>query len=270
MQLRRRAHVAARRPDHQADDATVHLTRRREADPDGRAARQLAHHRRQAARAASQAMNGARHRTSTYARRRPRRSQHAHLAGDAVIQLPGDGGKPGRQIMAAGPSTSRWRPTARPPRALIARENVQLDLPADGGRAARRTDPRRDAASRHGGEAGRGCTRATFTGSVRLPRDAGRDVESRRSTGPRRRPLDVRQAGHRRHRRRDVRAAACTSTDGDDRPPQAPPARLRRRQRSARAAAGAGREPGTRRRTSIDEQIAVDARTIDSRSTVRR
>src|SRR5262245_38016083 len=84
------------------------------------------------------------------------------VSGEALVQLAGEKGQPGRQIssklleITLGPDGST-------PTALGAREAVQLTMPAEAGSAARTIQaPSMDAA----GEPGKGLTRAMFTGGV--------------------------------------------------------------------------------------------------------
>jgi lipopolysaccharide export system protein LptA len=84
------------------------------------------------------------------------------IGGDASIQIAGEAGKAGRQITASSIDIM-LAPDGSTPTALVARENVQLTLPADAGAAMRTI---KAAALDADGEAGRGLTKARFAGNV--------------------------------------------------------------------------------------------------------
>jgi LPS export ABC transporter protein LptC len=88
--------------------------------------------------------------------------QRATIGGDASIQIAGEAGKAGRQITASSIDVT-LAPDGSTPTALVAREAVQLTLPADSVTAARTI---RAAALDADGEPGRGLTKARFTGNV--------------------------------------------------------------------------------------------------------
>jgi lipopolysaccharide transport protein LptA len=98
--------------------------------------------------------------------------EHAVLQGEALVQVAGESGKPGRQItssvmdiaLAADGST---------PTALIARDAVQLTIPPEPNVPGRTI---RSANLDAKGEAGRGLTRAQFSGSVQF-REHGTGVD---------------------------------------------------------------------------------------------
>ena len=88
--------------------------------------------------------------------------QHALIAGDAVIQVAGDPGKQGRQIAAStldvGLAADGVTPTA-----LVGRQNVLLTLPPEDDLPTRTV---RAVSLDATGEAGKGLTRAQFSGGV--------------------------------------------------------------------------------------------------------
>ncbi len=94
--------------------------------------------------------------------------QHVLVVGDAVLQLAGEVGKPGRRLNAVTIDTS-LAPDGSTPTALAARDLVQLTFPAEPGIAARTI---RAASMDAAGEPGRGLTKAHFA----------RDVEYRESS----------------------------------------------------------------------------------------
>jgi LPS export ABC transporter protein LptC len=93
--------------------------------------------------------------------------EHAVIDQDAVITLAGEAGKAGRQIFAAAMDIRLAADGT--PVALMAHDNVQLTLPAESGTAARTI---RSMSLDGKGEAGRGLTRALFSGNVQY-REAG-------------------------------------------------------------------------------------------------
>jgi lipopolysaccharide export system protein LptA len=108
--------------------------------------------------------------------------QRATIAGEASIQLAGETGKAGRQIIANAMDIT-LAPDGSTPTALVARDAVQLTLPAEAGTAARTV---KAATLDADGEPTRGLTKARFTGNVeyreksatldRLARSARLDV----------------------------------------------------------------------------------------------
>jgi LPS export ABC transporter protein LptC len=88
--------------------------------------------------------------------------QHALIIGNSILQLAGDPGKPGRQIVANTIDIT-LAPDGSTPTALVGHQGVQLTFPAEPATPARtiRAD---DLAAR--GEPGRGLTRAQFAGAV--------------------------------------------------------------------------------------------------------
>ena len=97
--------------------------------------------------------------------------QHALVAGDASIQIAGEAGKPGRQIVATTVDIA-LAPDGTTPTALLGRENVQLTFPPEPGAAGRTI---RSANLDAKGEPGKGLTRALFSGAVQY-RERGANV----------------------------------------------------------------------------------------------
>ena len=98
--------------------------------------------------------------------------ERALITGDAVAQVGGERGSQDRVIGASTLDVS-LAPDGSTPTALTARDNVQLTIPADKASPARSIQaPALDGQ----GEAGRGLTRARFTGGVRF-RERGPDVD---------------------------------------------------------------------------------------------
>jgi LPS export ABC transporter protein LptC len=98
--------------------------------------------------------------------------EHALITSDAQIQLAGEAGKQGRQI-AADVIDIALAPDGSTPVALAGRENVQLTFPPEAGTAGRTI---RAVSLDAKGEPGRGLTRATFTGNVQY-RERGGSVD---------------------------------------------------------------------------------------------
>ena len=98
--------------------------------------------------------------------------EHAVITENAVIQLAGEKGKPGRQIVARTIDIALG-PDGSAPTALTARDRVELTMPAEPGVAERTIKANALDAK---GEPGRGLTRALFTGSV-LYRERGTGVD---------------------------------------------------------------------------------------------
>jgi lipopolysaccharide transport protein LptA len=94
--------------------------------------------------------------------------QHAVIVGDAVVQLAGDAGKPGRQI-AGGTLDIGLAADGSTPTALTARDKVQLTIPADGNTPARTIQSSNLEAK---GAEGKGLTGAHFSGGVRFVESA--------------------------------------------------------------------------------------------------
>ncbi len=88
--------------------------------------------------------------------------QHVLVVGNAVLQLAGEAGKPGRQLSAVTIDTFLG-PDGSTPTALAGRDAVQLTFPAEPGTPARVI---RAASIDAVGEAGRGLTKAKFAGNV--------------------------------------------------------------------------------------------------------
>jgi lipopolysaccharide export system protein LptA len=88
--------------------------------------------------------------------------QSAHMVEDAVVQLPGEKGKPGRRIAGKGIDIA-LAPDGATVTNLVANEGVQVDLPADGDTPARRI---RSASLLATGAPEAGIQAATFNGEV--------------------------------------------------------------------------------------------------------
>jgi lipopolysaccharide export system protein LptA len=100
--------------------------------------------------------------------------QHVLVVGDAVLQLAGEVGKPGRRLSAASIDTT-LAPDGSTPTALAARDAVQLTFPAEPGVASRTI---RAATMDAVGEPGRGLTKAHFERSVEY-READASLDRR-------------------------------------------------------------------------------------------
>jgi LPS export ABC transporter protein LptC/lipopolysaccharide transport protein LptA len=98
--------------------------------------------------------------------------EHALVTGDSAIQLAGDTGTAGRQITAKTLDIA-LAPDGVTPTALIGHDGVQLTFPPEPGAAGRTI---RAATLESKGEAGKGLTRALFTGSVQF-REQGPNVD---------------------------------------------------------------------------------------------
>jgi lipopolysaccharide export system protein LptA len=176
--------------------------------------------------------------------------EHAVITENAVIQLAGEKGKAGRQITASIMDVTLASDGATPT-ALVARDNVQLTLPAETGAPSRTI---RAASLEAKGEAGRGLSRALFSGNVQY-REAGANVS---------------------------RAAAATTLDVGFKPGMssiedarfAHAVRFEEGRLLAQAAAArydldkgtlelSGSEPGALAPHVVNEQISVDAQKID-------
>ena len=176
--------------------------------------------------------------------------QHALVAGDASIQIAGLAGKPGRQIVATTVDIA-LAPDGTTPTALLGRENVQLTFPPEPGTAGRTIHA---ATLDARGEPGKGLTRAVFSGAVQY-RERGGDVARAVNSGT-----------------LDVGLKPGMSAIEDARFAQA--VKFEEGKMAAQAAAAhydidkgtlalSGREPGMLVPHVVNEQIAVDAVTID-------
>jgi LPS export ABC transporter protein LptC len=176
--------------------------------------------------------------------------QHALVAGDASIQIAGEAGKPGRQIVATTIDIA-LAPDGVTPTALLGRENVMLTFPPEPGAAGRTI---RAATLDAKGEAGKGLTRALFAGGVQY-RERGTDVDRAVNSGT-----------------LDVGLKPAMSSIDDAKFTQS--VKFEEGKMAAQAAAGhydidkgtlalSGKEPGMLAPHVVNEQITVDAVTID-------
>ena len=176
--------------------------------------------------------------------------ERAVLLGDAVIFVAGDKGAAGRRIMATTIDIA-LAPDGATPVSLLAREAVQLMLPAEATLPARTI---RSAAMRADGEAGRGLTHARFTGGAEYrERGAGANRVATAAT------LDVAlrpgMSGI-----DDARfARAVHFTDGGMTAVSA----AATYDLSGGTLQLTGSEPGALRPHVVNEQIAVDANQVD-------
>src|SRR5262249_10593159 len=97
--------------------------------------------------------------------------QHVVIGSAAVVQIAGEKGKPGREIIA-GMMEIGLGPDGSTPTALTARDAVRLTIPPEGTTLGRTIQAASLAAK---GEPGRGLTRALFTGNVQF-RERGPNV----------------------------------------------------------------------------------------------
>jgi len=97
--------------------------------------------------------------------------QHVVIGSAAAIQIAGEAGKPGREIVA-GMMDIGLAPDGSTPIALNARDAVRLTIPPDGATLGRTIQA---AALNARGEPGRGLSRAVFTGNVQF-RERGANV----------------------------------------------------------------------------------------------
>ena len=176
--------------------------------------------------------------------------EHALIAGDAKIQIAGDTGKPGREIVANTIDIG-LAPDGSTPTALLGREGVQLTFPPDAGTAGHTI---RAANLDAKGEPGKGLTRASFTGGVQYRERGGKADRSVNSGAL------------------DVGLKPGMSAIEDARFVHA--VRFEEGKMAALSAAGhydldkgtlalSGTEPGAIVPHVVNEQIAVDAVTID-------
>ena len=176
--------------------------------------------------------------------------QHALVAGEASIQIAGEAGKPGRQIVATTIDIA-LAPDGTTPTALLGRENVQLTFPPEPGKSGRII---RAANLDAKGEPGKGLTRAVFSGLVQY-RESGGQVERAVNSG-------ILDAG----------LKPGMSTIDDAKFAQA--VKFEEGKMAATAAAAhydpekgtltlTGKEPGMAAPHVVTEQIAVDAVAID-------
>jgi lipopolysaccharide export system protein LptA len=172
------------------------------------------------------------------------------VAGDASIQIAGEAGKPGRQIVATTIDIT-LAPDGATPIGLLGRENVMLTFPPEPGAAGRTI---RAATLDAKGEAGKGLTRALFAGGVQY-RERGADVDRAVNAGT----LDV-----------GLKPAMSAIDDAKF----AHAVKFEEGKMAAQAAAVhydidkgilalSGKEPGMLVPHVVTEQITVDAVTID-------
>ena len=176
--------------------------------------------------------------------------QHALINIDASIQIAGEAGKAGRQIVATTLDIA-LAPDGSTPTALIGREKVQLTFPPEAGAAGRTISaPILDAK----GEPGKGLTRAVFSGGVQY-RERGGDVNRSVNAGT----LDV---------------ALKPGLSSIDDAKFAQSVKFEEGKMAAQAAAVhydidkgilalSGKEPGMPVPHVVTEQIVVDAVTVD-------
>ena len=179
--------------------------------------------------------------------------QHAVIGGNAVIRLSGGAGKTGREISASALDV-KLGPDGATPIALMARQNVKLTLPADAGVATRTVTAAELAASSNPDDPSRGLTKAHFNGNVEYrEKSATVDRTARASV------LDV-----------GLKAAMAAF----ERATFAGAARFEDAKVTGTAAsldyladegvlALKGSEPGSLRPHVFNDQIAVDATTVD-------
>ena len=176
--------------------------------------------------------------------------QQALVAGDASIQIAGEAGRPGRQIVATTIDIA-LAPDGTTPTALLGRDNVQLTFPPEPGKAGRTI---RSANIDAKGEPGKGLTRAVFSGVVRY-RERGGGVDRSVNSGT-----------------LDVGLKPGMSAIDDAKFAQA--VKFEEGKMAAEAAAAhydpdkgtlalSGKEPGMLAPHVVTEQIAVDAVTVD-------
>ena len=176
--------------------------------------------------------------------------QHALVTGDASIQIAGEPGTPGRQIVATTLDIA-LAPDGSTPTALLGREAVQLTFPPEPGTAGRTI---RSANLDAKGEPGKGLTRAVFSGGVQY-RERGGQVDRAVNSGT-----------------LDVGLKPGMSAIEDAKFAQA--VKFAEAKMTAQAAAAhydidqgtlalSGKEPGMLAPHVVNEQIAVDAVSVD-------
>ena len=176
--------------------------------------------------------------------------QHALIAGDASIHIAGEAGKPGRQIVATTIDIA-LASDGTTPIALLGRENVQLTFPPEPGTAGRNV---RAATLDARGEAGKGLTRAMFSGGVQY-RERGGEVDRSVRSGT----LDVGMKPGM-SAIDDAKFAQAVKFDEGKMTAQAAAAHY---DIDKGTLALSGKEPGMLVPHVVNEQIMVDAVTID-------
>jgi LPS export ABC transporter protein LptC len=197
---------------------------------------------------ALQAMNG-RQMNLTYAAD-GESLQHALIAGEASIQIAGESGKPGRQIVANSIDIA-LAPDGSTPTALLGRENVLLTFPPEPGTAGRTI---RSANLDAKGEPGKGLTRAMFSGGVQY-RERGGDTDRAVNSGT----MDVGLKPAMSSIDDAKFAQAVKFVDGKMTAQSA----LAHYDLDKGTLALSGKEPGMLTPHVVTEQIAVDAVTVD-------
>ena len=176
--------------------------------------------------------------------------EHALVAGDAKIQIAGEPGKQGREIVANTIDIA-LAPDGSTPIALLGREAVQLTFPPEAGAAGRTI---RAATLDSKGEPGKGLTRASFGGNVQY-RERGGDVDRSVNSGtldvglkPGMSAIDDARFAHAVRFEEGKMAALSAAAHYDI---------------DKGTLALSGTEPGAVVPHVVNEQIAVDAATID-------
>jgi len=176
--------------------------------------------------------------------------EHALVAGDASIQIAGEPGAPGRQIVATTVDIA-LAPDGSTPTALLGREAVQLTFPPEPGSPGRTI---RSVNLDAKGEPGKGLTRAVFSGGVQY-RERGGDSDRSVNSGsldvglkPGMSSIDDAKFAHAVRFEEGKMAALSAAAHYDI-------------DRGTLALTGA--EPGALVPHVVNEQIAVDAVTID-------
>jgi lipopolysaccharide export system protein LptA len=176
--------------------------------------------------------------------------EHALITSDAVIQLAGDTGTQGRQIAAAVIDIA-LAADGSTPTALTGRDAVQLTFPPEAGVAGRTI---RAATLEARGEPGRGLTRALFSGNVQY-RERSADIDRAANSatldvGLTRGMSSIEDAKFSRGVRFEEGKMSTLSAEG-------------RYDIDKGTLALSGSEPGALVPHIVNEQIAIDAATID-------
>jgi LPS export ABC transporter protein LptC len=176
--------------------------------------------------------------------------EHALVAGGASIRIAGEPGRQGRQIVATTIDIT-LAPDGSTPTALLGREAVQLTFPAEPGSPGRTI---RSANLDATGEPGKGLTRAMFSGGVQY-RERGGDADRSVNSGsldvglkPGMSSIDDARFAHLVHFEEGKMAALSAAAHYDI---------------DNGTLALTGAEPGALVPHVVNEQIAVDAVSID-------